>query len=224
MTLEVYFLTLKAQTILSALVAVMTIIAFRRRQIEVKLIGLTFCVSFLTDLLLYILPLRGKQVNIPSSIYNMIAFVTLSVLYDTALRGRYRKQFAVIGVLYLLFALANLLFIQKKDISTYSYTASAIIFLFYSILYFYRLMVDLPVQHLHRVPMFWFNAAMLIFNAGTLFLYLFTTYLVEVLHNDLLIYWTFHNIMNVIQLLVVMIGLWQDLRNIKSPSSSLSEP
>ena len=97
-----------------------------------------------------------------------------------------------------------------------------IILIVYCILYCYRLLVDLPVQHLQRVPMFWFNSAILIFNAGTLFLFLFASYLVEVLNNDLLIYWSFHNILNIIQHLIVIIGLWQDLRNIRLRSSSLS--
>ncbi|MCD9016400.1 hypothetical protein [Parachryseolinea silvisoli] len=224
MTLETYLLTFKIQTVLAALVTVLSFIYFDKRQLEVKLLGLTFLLSFLNDQMADILALRGKEVNVASTIYGIVSFIPLSLLYDKALNGRYRKGFTIVAILYLMFAISNLCFVQKVEINTYNYTFSAIVFLFYSILYFYRLMVDLPVQHLHRVPMFWFNAGMLIFNAGTLFLYLFTTYLVEVLHNDLLIYWTFHNIMNVIQLLVVMIGLWQDLRNIKSPSSSLLEP
>jgi len=224
MTLETYLLTFKIQTVLAALVTVLSFIYFDKRQLEVKLLGLTFLLSFINDQMVDVFDLRGKEVNIPSAVYGIVAFIPLSLLYNKALNGRYRTGITILAILYLTFAILNSCFIQKEEINTYNYSFSAIVFLFYSILYFYRLMVDLPVQHLHRVPMFWFNAGMLIFNAGTLFLYLFTTYLVEVLHNDLLIYWTFHNIMNVIQLLVVMIGLWQDLRNIKSPSSSLSEP
>ena len=73
----------------------------------------------------------------------------------------------------------------------------------------------LPVQELQRLPMFWYVTSNLVYNAGTLFLLLFTTYLVEVLHNDLLIYWSFHNILDIIQDLLIMLGLWQDLRNIR---------
>jgi hypothetical protein len=84
------------------------------------------------------------------------------------------------------------------------------------------LLVELPVQQLQTVPMFWFNAAILIYRAGALFLFLFTPYLVKVLNNDLLIYWSFHNILTIVHQIVITIGLWQDLRNIRSRSLSPS--
>lgn len=224
MTIEIFLRIANGPTILSVLVVLMSILYYKRRSTESKLMGLTFIVGPITFLSLGILHLKGKNVNIPQSIEPMLYFIALTVLYNFTLGGRYKNFFLATAIFFITFAVSNLLFGQQNDINTYSQAVRSIILICYCILYCYRLLVDLPVQHLQRVPMFWFNSAVLIFNAGTLFLFLFTSYLVEVLNNDLLIYWSFHNILNIIQHLIVIIGLWQDLRNIKSRSSSLSVP
>lgn len=222
MTLEIFLRIANGPTVLSVLVVLMSVFRFKRRGTESKLMGLTFIVGPIAFLSLGILHLKGKNVNIPASIETILYFIGLTMVYNFTLRGRYKIFFLVAALFFTTCAVINLLFGQQNDINTYSMVLRSIILIGYCILYFYRLLVDLPVQHLQRVPMFWFNSAILIFNAGTLFLFLFTSYLVEVLNNDLLIYWTFHNILNIVQHLVIMVGLWQDLRNIKSRSSSPS--
>lgn len=224
MTLQTFLLIVQFQVVLSVLVVLMSVLHFRQKSTETKLIGLTFTFSVIFYFSVGLLQLKGKNVNIPQSISAIFYFLVLTVMYNVALRGRYKKVFLAVAIFFVTFAVSNLLFGQQNDNNTYSKAVRSIILICYCIVYCYRLLVDLPVQHLQRVPMFWFNSAVLIFNAGTLFLFLFTTYLVEVLHNDLLIYWTFHNILNIIQHLVIMIGLWMDLQNIKLRSSLPSVP
>ncbi|SKC74530.1 hypothetical protein SAMN05660236_3089 [Ohtaekwangia koreensis] len=219
MTLESYILFSKIQSVLSALNVVLAFIYFNKRQVEVKLIGLTCLLNLLGDFAWYFFPLKGKDVNLPGHIASILIFIILCVLFNFVLKGKHKTIILWVCFIFCCFAIANLLFGQKKDINSYNQIASAIIFIFFSIFYFYRLLIDLPALQLHRLPMFWFCTSILIFNAGTLFLSVFTAYLVEVLHNDFLFYGTFLIIMYIIQHLVVMIGLWQDLRNIKSPSS-----
>jgi len=224
MTLEVFIRIAHLQIVISFLVVLMAVLHFKRRSTESKLMGLSFIFGPIAYLSFGILNLKGKNVNIPQSIETMLYFLVLTMVYNFTLGGRYKKLFLAAAIFFPTFAVSNLLFGQQNDNNTYSQALRSIILIAYCILYCYRLLVDLPVQHLQRVPMFWFNSAILIFNAGTLFLFLFTSYLVEVLNNDLLIYWTFHNILSIVQYSVIMVGLWQDLRNIKSRSSSPSVP
>ena len=220
MTLEVFLQIVHLQIALSVLVFLMSVLYFKRRRIESKLMGLIIIFSLITFFSLGLLQLKGKDVNIPQSINAILYFIVLTITYHFALHGQYRKLFSGAAIFFITFSVGNLLFGQQYDNNTYSRAVGSLILIGYCILYLYRLLVDLPVQHLQRVPMFWFNAGILIFNAGNLFLFLFTPYLEEVLNNDMLIYWTFHNILNIVQHLVIMIGLWQDLRNIKLRSSS----
>ena len=59
--------------------------------------------------------------------------------------------------------------------------------------------------------MFWINTAILIYFSGNLFLFIFNTYLVSVLKDDLVVYWSFHNLLYLIKNVLFAIGLWQNL-------------
>jgi hypothetical protein len=85
----------------------------------------------------------------------------------------------------------------------------------YSLLYFYVLMRDLPSLYIHQIPMFWFNSGILIFHAGTFFLFSFVSYLVNVRNDDLIAYWSFHNMLSIVERLIIMIGLCYDLKFLK---------
>jgi len=224
MTLEIFLRIAWVQIILSAIASVMSVIYFKRRSMEARLAGLTFSFGVITYICIAIIDPKGKNINIPQAIESIFYFLGVTTLFSVALRKRYRPLFFTAAILFTIFSILNLSFIQKNEVNTYSRVIGAMFIIVYGILYCYRLLIDLPAQHLQRVPMFWFNSGILIYNAGSLFLLLFAPYLVEVLHNDLLIYWSFHNIFNSIQTLIVMIGLWQDLRNTKSLSSSPSAP
>lgn len=202
----------------------MAYIPVRNRSLETRIVGLTGALLIGSYLALDIFQPKGKDVNIPQNIEGIIYFFALAYLYYVSLKKRYTYFFVITALFFLIFALFNILFWQKNDMNTFTLAARSFLALSYCMLYWYRLLVDLPVNQLQSLPMFWYNASTLIYTAGTLFLFLFYSYFVEVLHNDMLIYWTFHNILSIVQHLVIMVGLWQDLRNIKSRSSLPSVP
>jgi hypothetical protein len=218
MTLELFWQINQVQQVLSVIILIMLTPFFRKLTIESKLIGLHYFIALIPGVIFMIFELRGKDGNIPQNIYMISNLFTLSAVILAALKGRHRQLFFTLGLLFLIFAVINIIVVQKNDINTYTKSLSSTLLIFYCLVYYYRLMVDLPVLELQRVPMFWYSIAILMYNAGTLFLLLFTTYLIEVLHNDLLIYWTFHNILDIVQNLIVMIGLWKELQNIRSRS------
>lgn len=65
------------------------------------------------------------------------------------------------------------------------------------------------------MPMFWFNSAFLVLGAGTFVLYTFTSYLIHVLRNDMITYWSIHNMLSIFAHLIVLIGLYYDFRQLK---------
>jgi hypothetical protein len=76
-------------------------------------------------------------------------------------------------------------------------------------------MIELPSMHLQRMPMFWFNSAFLIYYAGALVLFVFTSYIINVLKQDLVTYWIFHNCLSICEHFLVLTGLYYDLSSIK---------
>lgn len=219
MTTELYIALVYVQTALSAVIAGLAFWKFTFRSTVVKLVGLAFLVGFISNLLAMVMNLIFKlNPNLPQSIYIIIYFCIIGLIYYYATGKKNKPVYNFFCVSFSAFAVINLLFIQKMQINSYTSILSAIIIIIYSVHYFYRLMIDLPTLNLHQLPMFWFNTAFLLFHSGALFLFVFTDYLVNVLNNNLLVYWGFHNILNIVVHLVVLIGLWIDLRNIKSPS------
>jgi hypothetical protein len=221
MTIEIYLSLAAAQTILSAIVAILSLIRYRSRSLIVKLIGWIFLASFLANMASWFLIGTTFRVFVNASypISLIISLGLYSIIYYDLLHKKNRGLFVLAAGIFTIFALVNLFFIQKTAPNSYSYLLDSAIIIIYCLLYFYVLIQDLPSLYVHHLPMFWFNSALLIFHAGTFFLFSFHAYLVNVLKNNMLVYWSFHNMLSIIEHMIFLIGLYYDLRLLKSKES-----
>jgi hypothetical protein len=218
MTIEKFLALAHIQTALSAIVAILCLVKFKSRDRVVRLIGLVFLTSFLanmTALAFHKFTLLNAFVNATYPGFSIISFILISRVYYISLRTFHIRWFVLSTVIFIAFALSNLFFIQKEEVNSYTNIFYSAILIIYCLLYFYTLIRDLPSLYLHHLPMFWFNSALLIFHAGVFFLFAFTSYMVNVLKNDLLIYWSFHNVLSIIEHFIVLIGLYYDLKFLK---------
>lgn len=214
MTLEKFLLLAHIQTVLSAIIAFLSLIKFKSRNQVVRLIGLVFLASFLANVSSFafrFIQLRAF-VNTPTVVYLIVSFIILSRLYYITLKSVHGRWFVLIAIIFVSFTLINAFFIQKITSNSYSNIFNAMVLLIYCLLYFYVLMRDLPSLYVHHLPMFWFNSALLIFHAGVFFLFAFHSYLINVLKNDMLVYWSFHNILSIVERFIILIGLYYDLK------------
>jgi hypothetical protein len=215
MSLKTFITILYAQVFLSCIVVGFSLLQFRKRSYDSKIIFLLFLLSVTSFLSLDLLHLEGKQVNLPHNLFRFFYFGAIAVIYITHFTGVFNKFIKISAALLLIFATCNLLFIQGMENNTYTFASSSFLITLYCVYYYYKLLVELPVLRLQSTPMFWYSAAFLIYNSSTLFLYLITPYLVDVLHNDMILYWSFHNMLEMVQQVIILIGLWQDLKNIR---------
>lgn len=201
---------------LFAIGCVMTFIKTKIRDYYIIILGLSLVTSVAADLAAFFL--RGiANPNYAASLYQILVFPLISLIYFYAVGKRKGTFFTIAAIVFVLFAIVNLLFIQKSSINSYTLIVKSIIVIIYAIYYFYWLLRELPTSQLQRLPMFWINSAYIIYFSGNLFLFVFTSYLVHVLNNNLLVYWTLHNVLGIIEGLMIIVALWMDLRNIKSP-------
>jgi len=207
-------------SILSALVPLLGLIKFRALSFELKILGLLVAISFLCDAAsLYLKPLFNISTNYAGTSYRLAEFILLLAIYYRMLHGRSKVGlFISLGLIFVLLFFINLLYIQKDAINSYTKVYTSLVFIFFSILYFFQLMKDLPTLHLQRLPMFWINVAVLVYFSGNFFLFLLSDYLVKVLHDNLIIYWTFHDLLNILKNLVFAIAFWQGIRKPKANS------
>jgi len=213
-------ITFFIQTTLSVAVLVLCLYKYKRRPLYIRLMGLVFIVSFLANFggfALYHLGL-GRYTNIPQSAYDPIVLPIISLVFYHALNQRFGRIFFVIAIGFVCFSIVNMMGLQKEAINSYHKFVSSFFITCYCVFYFYRLMVELPATHLQRIPMFWFTSGFLIYHAGTIFLFAFTAYLTDVLKNNLVAYWVFHNILSIIMHLIIVVGAFYDLSSLKRRS------
>ena len=202
--------------------ALLSLIRLKTRQTYVKLLGLTLFSSVLGNELAKVLHYYKISVNYSHTAFYICIIPLIGLVYYHAMNKQKKKMFVVISALYVAFAFVNVLLIQRASINSYTLIVQSIIVITLCLYYFYWLLQELPTAELHRMPMFWVNSAYIIFYSGNLFLFVFTSYLVNVLNNQLLVYWSLHNILGIIEASMMSFALWMDLRNIKSRSSSPS--
>ena len=187
-----------------------------------KLVGIALAMSAFCHWLGESLSIHKINPNYAGSLYYIVLAPIVNLLYYFAFQKKYSAVFIGVGFASFLFTILNILFIQKQAINSYSYILLSTIIIVYAILYFFYLIRELPATHLQRLPMFWINSGYIIFHSGALLLYIFSSYLVNVLNNNLLIYWTFHNILGIVEVCIMLIAINVDLRNTLPVKNTLS--
>ncbi|HEY5746787.1 MAG TPA: hypothetical protein VIU12_11965 [Chryseolinea sp.] len=209
---------LKGILALTGVIVVLSFLLFKKRTLQIKLLGVHFLAPILVYYSLGVFDLKGMQVNVPHNIELLFSFYTLTAIYYIQFQKRYTKRFLTLVIFFTIIWFVNILFIQKMYFNSFSAAFVNFVMMAYTVTYFYRLLIDLPAQHLQQVPLFWVSTGFLVQGAGAFFLYLFTDYLTKFFFNDVLIYWTIHNLMNIFELILVIVGVSIDLRNTIQPS------
>ena len=219
MTLKTFLVTAHLAPSLTAVGLLLFLIRYKAKQDYIKLLGLMLLASVIATAGQFLLFEIKITPNYASSIYYILELPMLATIYYLATNKTIpRTSVIIISGAYVVLGFWNLFFLQKNGINSYTLVMESIIIIFYALYYFYWLIEKLPTTQLHRLPMFWLNSAWIFFFSGNLFFFAFISYLVNVEKNDLLVYWTLHNILKAIEVLMMVSALWIDLRNIKSPS------
>lgn len=216
MTIDHYLILATIQTILSGLVAFMCLVRFKSRSTVIRLMGFIFLASSVANCVAYGLVETNvfrKYINMPNVIYMVFSFILFARVYFLLLKKN-SWLFVAVTIAFISFALVNVLFVQKLTLNSYTSIAYSATIIIYALLYFYFLMRELPTQYVHKLPMFWFNSGLLFFHAGVFFLFSFTPYLVYVLKNDMIVYYSFHNLLSIIQHLLMIVGAYYDLASL----------
>ena len=180
---------------------------------ELKLLLILTGVSFACDTgALYHTELNIK-VNYFSDAYRLIEFMLLLTIYYKAFNNSKRlAAFITLALFYMLFMAYNIAYVQREQINSYTHIVLAAVFIVLAVSFFYKLVKDLPTLELHRMPMFWINVAVLVYFAGNLFLWIVSHYLVTVMKDKLMVYWSFHNVLSIVKNILFAVALLVNTR------------
>jgi hypothetical protein len=165
-------------------------------KVQYAELGILLCLSFLAEIisLLVYFTFHGNP-NQVGNIFNLLNLPIVILLYQRNVnwRDKYRVSFSLI-TLFIAFGLANLFFIQGSDaFNSYTNAVASVIFIVIAIIYFYLLILETPADSITDLPFFWISSAILMYYSGTFWIYLQADYLINVLKDNLIMTWLFHN-------------------------------
>jgi hypothetical protein len=151
--------------------------------------------------------------NYVTDVYRLVEFILLLIVYYRAFNNpRLFRVFLGLALVYVLFLTTNAIFVQQEKINSYTHIFSSLIFIVFGVSFFYKLMKDLPTLEVYRLPMFWINVAVLVYFSGNLFVFTLSHYLVTVLKNDLIVYWSVHNLVNILGNILFAVGFYVSVK------------
>src|SRR6186713_1285044 len=98
MTIEIFLLLVLTQTVLSAVVSILSLIRFRSRSLVIRLIGFIFLASCIANVVSYLFtrfPLTRGFVNTTYPIYLTISLPLYSIIYYHVLHRKNSVWFKV---------------------------------------------------------------------------------------------------------------------------------
>jgi len=145
---------------------------------------LFFFISYgvFNEILSLILIKSGANNTLPNShIYAYVSFILMCSFYNSILDGFInRKWFYVSVVLFTMFYLINLIFLQSiYEYPDLPFSVSSIIIIAYTILYFFKTMVETKIENITGEPLIWINVGILIYFTGNLFYHILFNFLLE---------------------------------------------
>lgn len=205
---------------LASVVIPLAIPLFTKPEIgpQLRIIVLILIFSLTSDIASLTIIHFGLSSLLVINMYMLVQFSLLAYIFYNQFRKARVVQ--VIYPFFLVFFILNILFFQGPwKLNSASHVLASLILITFSMYYLYQLLHDLPAIHIQKLPMLWICFAILVYYGGNFFLFLAGNYLSETPAFQRSV-WILHNLLNVIKNSLFAIALWQNYRNVKSPSSS----
>lgn len=172
-------------------------------------------ISLITELLNIILAKAGQSNLNFFRYYTIVEFLLISVFYITLFKSYFKPNLLyLIAILFLIISYLDYLFNGLMSMDNISSAIEAIIFIIYSLFFFYYVLKNLIFENIFLEPVFWINIAVLIYFSGNLILFVFSNYMAKIEPSNYIILWGFiHTFFNVLYSVLLSIGFWKAKSN-----------
>ncbi|WP_420387576.1 hypothetical protein [Roseivirga sp.] len=155
----------------------------------------------------YVVPPNNLAVY---NVYAVIQFIFVTRIYYKALQGDViRKGLDLITILFTLFAVINLIWIQSiNSFNTNIIVSSFFFYVALAIVFFYQKLSTAKDVALERNPMFWLNSGMLIYNSGAFLLFVFVNHVITASDDVVMASWRLNAVLSIIQICFYSVALW----------------
>ena len=161
--------------------------------------------SAISDAISYTLFLLARPNWAVGNVFLIIQFI-LFYLILTVRRPIVLRFFFYATVL---FGIINFFFIQEPNtFNSYTSYVVALLMIVTALFYLYQLLENLPTEKIQHLPLFWVAFGALIYYGGTLFLFLFSNYVLAGSKENHQTIWILHNVINIIKNIFLFIAIW----------------
>jgi hypothetical protein len=190
---------------------------------DFKPLYLALVISMVCDVLAYFLASNKLNTHWIGNFYLAAQFYLLVLVFKNQFQNN-RRVIDFILIFFTLFFIINISFFQGPLVfNSVSNVAACLILISFCLLYFYRLLNELPIMHIQHLPMLWISFAVLTYYGGNFFLFLVKNYLTYDTGQHMVM-WILHNLLNITKNILFAIALWRSYRKVKLFTLSSSAP
>lgn len=214
--MTLFFVSVYGQEFGNFLIAVFGLYHYSKRNKAISLLGVYGFVCFLLQLAQFVSTYTHSGLN--NHIGNLsILFETLILIFFFFLLINHEViKKAMLFLMALYFFLFLIVFYQNPGGTFSSIQAIRdVVLIVCSLLYFYSLIKEMPTTDITRYPLFWIVSSILFYFSCTFILSLILDYLITVMNDNLLGYWTYRNFMRFGFCIGITYGLLLDLKETK---------
>jgi hypothetical protein len=189
---------------------------WKKLPIDIRALRWLLVVCTITELLSFFSARLSIPNQLVGDVYMFFQFALLLHIFSFQFdrKAIIKISSTAVSIVYLII----LVLLNIYSVSTANLNAvTSLVIIVVSIIFFYKLLNELKVVYIHRLPILWIAFAVLLYYSGNLFIFLATPYL-ERVPDSYKIFWTAHNTLNVIKNILFVIALWQSYKTMKSPT------
>jgi len=153
-------------------------------------------------------------------LYALVSFTLLCIFYKSVFTNYISKKWfrGLFVFYYTMFTVSLIVFQGIYDYPGLPLSILAVIVIFFSVTYFYKVMVEAEVISLSKEPLIWINTAMLIYYTGNLFYHILFNPFLDFSHEVLRSLGKYNVMLNAIFYVLIAIGFYKSKRNIPTPN------
>ena len=162
--------------------SIIGILKFKYCDITFKLLTALLFYTFISEVISTFLEYTSGNNSIPQKIYTLFHIAIFTSIYYTIFDQPLIKKIVLfVGVIFFLYALYYIIKFNKSELPSYLIMLDAIILVFFSILYYFELVLNPNVENILSSGNFWLNTSVILYFTGVFIFFASFNYLL--LHN-----------------------------------------
>lgn len=145
-----------------------------------------------------------------SHLYAFVQVPLLAWIFSTFINGKKKKVILVLCAAYITFSIVNVLLWENfLEFNSNQRYFAAVVIIAYCLFYYTQIFVEANIIRIELEPKFWISSSILLYTAGTLFLFIYNNELMNSTNQG---YWNLNCILNIVLNIGLTVSLWLGVR------------